>query len=299
MDQHLEGWFTERSPMWPGQAFSLKIKKLILDKHTQYQHIQIFDTEKYGRMLVLDGAIQLTERDEAAYQEMLAFLPLNSHPNPQKVLVIGGGDGGVVREICKHPAVKEIVMCEIDDQVVAACKEHIPSMATGFSDPRLTLHIGDGMEFLGKYEGTFDVIITDSSDPEVADDNDQSKNGPAVTLFNDAFYSRLHEKLAHNGVLASQGESMWLHKHLIKGLIKKSKELYPVVDYAYTCTPSYPSGQIGFIICSKSSTSHLRDPVTKWSSEDVKRLKLKYYNTAIHSASFVLPNFMREFLDAE
>ncbi|XP_018023973.1 spermidine synthase-like [Hyalella azteca] len=299
MNLKFHGWFTECSPMWPGQAFSLKINKLIFDKKSQYQHIQIYETEKYGRMLVLDGAIQLTERDEASYQEMLAFLPLNSHPNPEKVLVIGGGDGGILREVAKHPAVKEIVMCEIDDHVVAACKEHIPSLASGFSDPRVTLHFGDGMEFLGSHAGKFDVIITDASDPVVPDDDEAGKDGPAATLFNDAFYARLHEKLNPEGVLACQGESMWLHKDLIKGLMKKSRELYPVVEYAYTCTPSYPCGQIGFILCSKNPTLNLRVPVTKWTSEEVKRLKLKYYNTDIHSASFVLPTFMTEFLSSD
>lgn len=302
MDQKLEGWFTERSPMWPGQAFSLKVEKVILDKQSKYQHIQIFDSSHYGRVLVLDGAIQLTERDEASYQEMLAFMPLNSHPNPKKVLVIGGGDGGVVREVAKHPAVKRIVMCEIDDEVVNACREHIPSVSSGFNDPRLELHIGDGLQFLQSSDEQFDVIITDASDPVVADTTadagDCSKDGPAMSLFNEEYYTQLHDRLAPEGILTSQGESMWLHKELIGGLLRKSRSVYPVVQYAYTCTPSYPSGQIGLIMCSKNPATNFRDPVTKWSLEDVKRYKLKYYNTAMHSAAFALPTFMTLFLDS-
>uniref|UniRef100_A0A2P2HXJ7 Spermidine synthase-like n=1 Tax=Hirondellea gigas TaxID=1518452 RepID=A0A2P2HXJ7_9CRUS len=229
---------------------------------------------------------------------MMAFVPLNSHPNPQNVLVIGGGDGGVVREVAKHPAVKSIVMCEIDEEVVNACKEHIPSLACGFDDPRLTLHIGDGLEFLCSYPGQFDVIITDSTDPVVGDsDHQKSKDGPAMSLFNEEYYTKLHEKLTPEGILCSQGESMWLHKELIGSLLAKSRTVYPVVDYAYTCTPSYPSGQIGLIMCSKNPKTIFREPVLSWTADELKQYGLKYYNTDIHSAAFTLPTFMQEFLN--
>jgi len=286
--------------MWPGQAMSLKVDKVLVDKQTKYQHLQIFESSDYGKVLVLDGAIQLTERDEASYQEMMAFMALNSHPKPSKVLVIGGGDGGVVREVAKHPQVETIVQCEIDDQVIEACKEHIPSLACGFADPRLRLHVGDGMAFLKSCKEKFDVIITDASDPSVYDAQGNEKEGPAVTLFNEDYYMALRNTLTDDGILLSQGESMVLHKELIGKLMAKSRSLYPVVEYAYTCTPTYPSGQIGLILCSKNKDTDFRVPVTVFSRQDEEKMGLKYYNSGIHTASLALPNFMRNYLeDAE
>ncbi|KAK7084823.1 hypothetical protein SK128_003815 [Halocaridina rubra] len=182
MDQNLQGWYTERSPMWPGQAFSLQVKKVLLEKKSEFQHIQIFESTNYGKVLVLDGAIQCTERDECSYQEMITFLPLNSHPSPKKVLIIGGGDGGVAREVAKHPAVEEIVQCEIDVKVIESCKDLIPSLGCGFNSPKLTLHTGDGAKFLEETDEKFDVIITDASDPVVnADDSGNTKDDTYTT----------------------------------------------------------------------------------------------------------------------
>ncbi|XP_063613641.1 spermidine synthase-like [Penaeus indicus] len=299
MDQKLDGWFTERSPMWPGQAFSLKVEKVLHEKQSKYQHIQLFESSNYGKVMVLDGAIQFTERDECSYQEMITFLPLNSHPSPKKVLIVGGGDGGVAREVAKHPAVEKVVQCEIDSEVIEACKTYAPSLGCGFSNPKLTLYTGDGAEFLEKTDEKFDVIITDASDPVVADDDQGSstKDGPAVSLFNEAYYAKMKDKLADGGILSCQCESMWLHTALITSLIKTCRTIYPVVEYAYTCTPSYPSGQIGFLLCSKNENTNFREPVTVWDLEAAEKMNLKYYNSDIHRASFIMPTFMRRELD--
>lgn len=298
MDQNLSGWYTERSPMWPGQAFSLQVKKMLLEKKSQFQNIQIFESTHYGKVLVLDGAIQFSERDECSYQEMITFLPLNSHPNPKKVLIIGGGDGGVAREVAKHPSVEKIVQCEIDSQVIEACKAYVPSMGCGFSNPKLTLHTGDGAKFLENTDEKFDVIITDASDPVVNADESgaETKDGPAVTLFNEGYYARMETKLAEGGILCCQGENMWLHAELISRLIKKCRSIFPVVEYAYTCTPTYPSGQIGFILCSKNSSTTFKEPVTIWGEDEAEKMSLKYYNPDIHRASFVMPTFMKKAL---
>ncbi|XP_064123107.1 spermidine synthase-like [Macrobrachium nipponense] len=297
MDQNLKGWFTERSPMWPGQAFSLQVKEVLLEEKSPFQSIQVFDSTHYGRVLVLDGAIQCTERDECSYQEMITFLPLNSHPSPKRVLIIGGGDGGVAREVSKHPSVEHIVQCEIDSKVVEACKKYIPSMGCGFSCPKLTLYTGDGAKFLETTNEKFDVIITDASDPVVnADEGAGTKDGPAASLFNEDYYVKMKEKLAEGGILCCQGENMWLHAELISRLLKKCRSIYPVVDYAYTCTPTYPSGQIGFILCSKNPQTKFREPVTIWNDDDVETFSLKYYNADIHRASFIMPTFMRKAL---
>ncbi|XP_042223791.1 spermidine synthase-like [Homarus americanus] len=296
MDQDLKGWYTEQSPMWPGQAFSLQIEKILHEKKSKFQNIQVLESTHYGKMLVLDGAIQFTERDEASYQEMITFLPLNSHPHPKKVLVVGGGDGGVARECSRHPAVEEVVQCEIDAEVIEACKTFVPSMGCGFSNPKLTLYTGDGAQFLEKTNDKFDVIITDASDPVVNGDGGGVKDGPAISLFQEDYYARMKDKLTEGGILCCQGECMWLDAALISRLVKNCHEIFPVVEYAYTCTPSYPSGQIGFILCSKNEATNFRDPVTVWDCEKATALSLKYYNADIHRASFVMPTFMRNIL---
>lgn len=295
MDHNLKGWFTERSPEYPGEAFSLKVKTKLLQKQSKFQNIEIFESTNHGKVLVLDGAIQFTERDEASYQEMITFLPLNAHPNPRKVLVVGGGDGGVARELARHPAVKEVVMCEIDEEVIDACKKHVPSMACGFSNPKLTLHTGDGAKFLEETQDKFDVIITDASDPVVADEGaENSKDGPAVSLFNNGYYMKMKERLADGGILCCQGENMWLDADLIIRLVRGCREIFPVVEYAYTCTPTYTSGQIGFILCCTNKTTNLREPVRVWDQREAAEMGLKYYNADVHRASFALPTFMAQ-----
>lgn len=295
MDQDLKGWYTERSPMWPGEAFSLKVKRTILQKRSKFQNIEIFESTNYGKVLVLDGAIQFTERDEASYQEMITFLPLNVHPNPKKVLVVGGGDGGVARELTRHPAVEEVVQCEIDEEVIEACKTHVPSMACGFSNPKLTLHTGDGAKFLEETKDKFDIIITDASDPIVNTDqeNGEAKKGPAASLFNEDYYRKMKDRLAEGGILCSQGETMWHDADLITTLVTSCREMFPVVEYAFTSTPTYAAGQIGFILCSTDPATNFREPVWVWDVRKASALGLQYYNDAIHKAAFALPTFMR------
>eukprot|EP00730_Choanoeca_flexa_P015091 TRINITY_DN6841_c0_g1_i2.p1 TRINITY_DN6841_c0_g1~~TRINITY_DN6841_c0_g1_i2.p1 ORF type:complete len:227 (+),score=43.51 TRINITY_DN6841_c0_g1_i2:51-731(+) len=158
-------WFTELSPLWAGQAMSLQYTEVLEDVKSDYQHVQILKTAEYGNMLVLDGVIQVTERDEFAYQEMMVHLPMLSHPNPENVLIIGGGDGGVLREVLKHPSVKTATQCEIDGKVIELCKTHLPGLAKSYDDPKATVIVGDGFKYMQEHENEFDVIITDSSDP--------------------------------------------------------------------------------------------------------------------------------------
>ncbi|KAK7682090.1 putrescine aminopropyltransferase [Cerrena zonata] len=177
-----DGWFREISSQWPGQAMSLKVRKILHVEKSLYQDVLVFESETYGNILVLDGVIQCTERDEFSYQEMIAHLPLASHPNPKKVLVIGGGDGGVVREVLKHDTVEQVVLCDIDEAVVRVSKQFLPHMSSLLNDPRVTVFIGDGFKFLADNTSTYDVIITDSSDPV----------GPAESLFQKPYFDLLN-----------------------------------------------------------------------------------------------------------
>lgn len=282
-----DGWFREISDtMWPGQAMTLRVNQILHVEKSKYQDILVFESSDYGNVLVLDGVIQATERDEFAYQEMITHLAMNSHPCPKKVLVIGGGDGGVLRELVKHETVEEAVLCDIDEGVIRVSKKYLPSMAVGFQHPKVKVHIGDGFKFLEEYKNTFDVIVTDSSDPE----------GPAESLFQKPYFQLLKEALTDKGVITTQAENIWLHMNIIKKLKADCKQVFPVAEYAYTTIPTYPSGQIGFMVCTKNEGANLRKPLREWSKEDEAKL-CRYYNKEIHEASFVLPNFARSVLE--
>jgi len=277
-----DGWFSEIGPMWPGQCMSLEVEEILFEGRSDFQDICVFKSKTYGTVLALDGLIQLTERDEHGYQEMMVHLPLCAHPNPKKVLIIGGGDGGVLREICKHSSVEEIEMCEIDKMVPEVSKKYLPTMSTHFNDPRLKLHFADGCKFLESKTKEYDVIIVDSSDPI----------GPAEVLFERPFYISLRNALKDGGIVATQAECLWLHLDIIKALVKQSKELFSTAEYAYTTVPTYPSGQIGFVICSLRTD----DFTAAVPAHGVDGGNLRYYNADVHKASFVLPEFARKAL---
>eukprot|EP00039_Didymoeca_costata_P019422 m.337486 g.337486 ORF g.337486 m.337486 type:complete len:299 (-) comp18146_c0_seq1:1527-2423(-) len=281
-------WFSELGELWPGQAMSLEVESVLFDENSKFQHVQVFKSKNYGTVLVLDGVIQITERDEHAYQEMITHLPMNSHPDPKKVLVVGGGDGGVLREVLRYNSVEELVICEIDEMVIDVSKKYLPDISQGaFDDPKVTVFCGDGAEYMRKHQDHFDVIITDSSDPI----------GPAATLFEKNYYSLMRSALKEDGILATQGECMWLHLDLIKGMLDFCRELFPQVAYGYTCIPTYPSGQIGFVLCSKNASTTFETPLMPIASR-IKECSLKYYNEGIHKAAFVLPEFARKKLEA-
>ncbi|KAI8577011.1 hypothetical protein K450DRAFT_253956 [Umbelopsis ramanniana AG] len=277
-----DGWFHEKTTLWPGQAMAIKVEEILHVEKSLYQDVLVFQSSNYGNVLILDGVIQATERDEFSYQEMITHLAMNSHPNPKKVLVIGGGDGGVLREVVKHECVEEVVLCEIDEAVPRVSKKYLPNMAIGFQHPKVHVHIGDGFPYLEDKVNTFDVIITDSSDPV----------GPAESLFQKRFFELMKNALTHNGIISTQGECMWLHLPLIKEVQTFCRTLFPVVEYAYTTIPTYPSGQIGFMMLSKDKELTLKKPLRKWTPEQEAKL-CRYYNSEIHAAAFVLPQFAK------
>lgn len=287
MDAFKKGWFTETGTITGDQALSIESDKVLYEEKSKYQDILVFLSKRFGHVLVLDNAIQCTEKDEFAYQEMITFLPLNCHPNPKKVLVIGGGDGGVVREAVKHPQVESVTLCEIDEKVIEVSKKFLPFMAKGFESPKLTLYIGDGAEFVRNHQEEFDVIITDSSDPK----------GPAVCLFQKPYYEALKQALRPGGILCSQGESIWFDLKLMTEMVKMCRTLFPVVDYAssYVCT--YPGGQIGYLLCGTSPGTNFREPLHKFSPETSEKLGLRYYTYDVHKGAFALPLFVAKEMD--
>uniref|UniRef100_A0A2R9BQG4 PABS domain-containing protein n=1 Tax=Pan paniscus TaxID=9597 RepID=A0A2R9BQG4_PANPA len=246
-------------------------------QRTQVPDCHSARSKTYGNVLVLDGVIQCTERDEFSYQEMIANLPLCSHPNPRKVLIIGGGDGGVLREVVKHPSVESVVQCEIDEDVIQVSKKFLPGMAIGYSSSKLTLHVGDGFEFMKQNQDAFDVIITDSSDPM----------GPAESLFKESYYQLMKTALKEDGVLCCQGECQWLHLDLIKETRQFCQSLFPVVAYVRCLMPVIPAFW-------ETKSTNFQEPVQPLTKQQVAQMQLKYYNSDVHRAAFVLPEFARK-----
>jgi len=278
----VDGWFTEEERLWPGQRFSLQVKEILHVEHTGFQDLLIFDSETYGRILVLDGAIQVSERDEFSYQEMIVNVPLFAHPNPKSVFIVGGGDGGALREAARHPGVERIVMCDIDGRVIELSKKYFAgSTASAYNDPRLELAVMDAAEFIKAHAKQFDVVIVDSSDPV----------GPAESLYTSEFYANMKAGLRDGGIICTQGECQWLHLDLIRRVLDDAKALFGSASYCYTTTPTYPSGQIGFVVACLDGALDLKKPNR---AVDAAMLKeFKYYSPEIHAASFVLPEFAR------
>ena len=281
-NQAVELWFHDSMEMAHGFRTSIKIKDVLCHYRSRFQEIAIFETEKLGRMLVLDDITMLTEFDEFAYHEMIVHVPLLVHPKPAKILVIGGGDGGTVREILKHPEVEHVQVCEIDEEVINACREFLPSLASSFNDPRVEILYQDGARFVTRHPRTYDVVIVDSTDPI----------GPGQILFQREFYEAMKGALTEDGIAVTQCESMYLHKDVIKGVSSFARGLYPILGYYYTLVPTYPSGLIGFFFCSMKY-----DPLTPPSQERVAHLKdLRYYTPEVHRAAFTLPRFGADLL---
>lgn len=277
-------WFEEQLEIQRGRAVRIAVKRLLVSRQSPFQKIDVYDTVSFGRMLVHDQVIMATESDEAHYHEMIAHVPLCVHPNPQKVLVIGGGDGGTVRELLKHPDVETVHLCEIDEMVVEVCREYFPGLSGGLSDPRVNCFFEDGAAFVEARKGEYDVIIVDSSDPI----------GPAEVLFQERFYRHLHAALREDGILVSQSESFHYHREIIENLAAHAAAIFPVYRYYITMVPTYPSGVIGFSFCSKSY-----DPLADFRPERITPLgRLRYYNRDIHRGSFALPESFRSFLES-
>jgi len=271
-------WIKDRWDERRGRSISIKINQTLESFQSKFQKIDVYQSECFGKILTLDDVIMITDFDEFAYHEMIAHVPLHTHPNPQKVLVIGGGDGGTAREILKHD-LTQVHLCEIDEAVVQVCKQHFPNLASSFSDPRMTVFYDDGAQFITKHQGEYDVIIVDSSDPW----------GPAEVLFQESFYTNMQAALNEGGIVVSQSESMFYDKNTIGRLFDFNPHIYPIVKYYYTLVPTYPSGTIGFSFCSKKY-----DPLDHLRVTNIKGLK--YYNREMHLAAFELPNFMRDII---
>jgi len=262
-------------------GMSFKVQKTLFSGRSQFQKVDVVKTESHGVMLINDGKVMLTERDEFIYHEMIAHVPLFVHPNPRRVLVIGGGDGGTVREVLKHKQIDRVLMVEIDEMVVRACREHLPSVSCAMDDPRLELLIDDGIKYVADTDETFDVVIVDSTDPI----------GPATPLFDKPFYSGVAGVLEPDGILITQAESPFYDQEIQESMLLNQRPYFKKLHmYLYT-TLTYPGGLWSFSYASKGLC-----PIQDFDRERVEKsgIRTKYYNPGIHRGSFMLPNFTAE-----
>ncbi|RQW19185.1 spermidine synthase [Bacillus sp. C1-1] len=274
----VEFWFTEKQTERFG--ITMKIKRTLHSEKTAFQQLDMVETEEFGNMLLLDGMVMTTEKDEFVYHEMVTHVPLFTHPNPKHVLVVGGGDGGAIREVIKHPSVEKATLVDIDGKVIEYSKKYLPTIACALEDARVDVQVDDGFMHIANSENEYDVIMVDSTEPV----------GPAAKLFERGFYEGISKALKEDGIFVAQTDNPWFHQDLITNVYKDVQEIFPITRL-YTCNiPTYPSGMWTFTIGSKK-----HDPL-KVEATRFHEIDTKYYTKDIHNAAFVLPKFVQDLL---
>lgn len=276
-------WFTERHT--PNVQFSIKVDRQLYTGQSEFQRIDIFDSKEFGRFMTLDGYMMLTEKDEFIYHEMITHVPMAVHPHAKHILVIGAGDGGAVRELCRYPTVERIDLVEIDELVIEVCKKYLPQTACGLSDPRVKIHIEDGLKYIRHVEDEYDLIIVDSTDPF----------GPGEGLFTKEFYGNCFKALHEDGIMVNQHESPFYTEDAIamQRAHKRIVESFPVSKVYQAHIPTYPSGHWLFGFASKKYHPVHDLAATRWNALG---FGTKYYNTRLHVGAFALPNYVEELL---
>ena len=282
----MELWFTE--PHTENVRFSMKVDKQVYSGKSEFQRIDIFDSLEFGRVLVLDGYTMLTEKDEFMYHEMIVHVPMCAHPNARRALVIGGGDGGSVRELVRYAALEHIDLVEIDEEVVEACRKYLPQTAGKLDDPRVHIHYEDGLKFIRHHEDEYDVIVVDSTDPF----------GPGEGLFTREFYGNCFRALKEDGIMVNQHESPFYQEtaHAMQRAHKRIVNSFPLARVYQVHIPTYPSGHWLFGFASKKY-----HPVkgVDWARWESLGIATRYYNPKLHAASFALPTYVEEILKSE
>ncbi|MGC9325415.1 MAG: polyamine aminopropyltransferase [Desulfomonilia bacterium] len=279
----MNNWFIEE---FQGQVGGLcfRINKVLFEADSPYQNIKVVRNSFFGNVMLLDDLVMLTEKDEFFYHDMLVHVPMVCADTPKDILIIGGGDGGSVREVLKHPGVKRVVLCEIDTLVIDVAKKFFPGLASCLKDKRVDVQVADGIEYVKAHTGAFDCICIDSTDPI----------GPAVGLFTADFYANVKQALTPTGVMSAQTDSPTWCLESVARIVTNIRKGFGNANVYLTPVPCYPSGLWSFTC----ATADGRNPAEQF---DLKRAKAvssrcSYYNPEIHTASFVLPNFIKEAL---
>ncbi len=279
----MELWFSERHT--PHVKLSIKVDRQLYSGQSEFQRIDVFESKEFGRFLTLDGYMMLTEKDEFIYHEMITHVPMAINPNIRNVLVIGAGDGGVIRELTRYSHVENIDLVEIDEMVIDVCKKYLPQTACCFDDPRVNIYIEDGVKYIRLCENQYDLIIVDSTDPF----------GPGEGLFTKEFYGSCFKALREDGIMVNQHESPFYEEDVqaMQRAHKRIVECFPISRVYQAHIPTYPSGHWLFGFASKKyhPLSDLNKAVWKQSE-----LKTRYYNLKLHEGAFSLPTYVEELL---
>ncbi|HIT08838.1 MAG TPA: polyamine aminopropyltransferase [Candidatus Merdivicinus faecavium] len=279
----MEFWFSELHT--PNVKLSIRVDRQLYSGHSEFQRIDVFDSPEFGRFLALDGYMMLTEKDEFIYHEMIVHVPMAVHPHVRRVLVIGAGDGGVIRELCRYDDIEQIDMVEIDPQVVEVCREYLPQTACSLDDPRVKIYYEDGLRFIRRCEDLYDLIIVDSTDPF----------GPGEGLFTREFYGNCFKALREDGIMVNQHESPFYDQDAIamQRAHQRIVESFPFSRVYQAHIPTYPSGHWLFGFSTKKYHP-LRDLDEKrWNARGIK---CRYYTTTLHKGAFYVPAYVEALL---
>ena len=279
----MDFWFSEHHS--PNVKLSIRVDRQLFSGRSDFQRIDVFDSPEFGRFLTLDGYMMLTEKDEFIYHEMITHVPMAVHPGVRDVLVIGAGDGGVVRELVRYPEIETIHMVEIDPMVVEVCRQYLPKTTSGLDDPRVRIFYEDGLRFIRSREDCYDLIIVDSTDPF----------GPGEGLFTREFYGNCSKALRADGIMVNQHESPFYDEDAVacQRAHKRIVESFPISRVYQAHIPTYPSGHWLFGFASKKYHP-LRDLNEKrWND---RHLYCRYYTTTLHKGAFYIPAYVEELL---
>lgn len=278
-------WFTEyygerQEPNRPLLGYQYAVERELVRTRSPFQEILVMENPVYGRMLFLDGLVMTTERDEFVYHEMLAHVPLTMHGDPRRVLIVGGGDGGLLREVLRHRNVEKVDMVEIDPKVVEVSREHLPGIACAFEDPRAHLHFEDGAAFVRRGRGLYDVILVDSTEPM----------GAGEVLYGNDFFQDCKKALRdEKGLFAAQALSAWVHENEQQAMFSNLKKVWSRVLPYVASIPTYPGGLWTFALCGERKLELA--PKDMKSAQEIAE-QCRYYNPEIHRSCFSLPNFL-------
>ena len=279
----MDFWFSEKQTK--NVKLSIRVDRQLYSGHSDFQRIDVFESPEFGRFLTLDGYMMLTEKDEFIYHEMITHIPMAVHPHVRKVLVIGAGDGGVVRELVQYPEIQKIDLVEIDEMVVEVCKKYLPQTACRLEDERVEIHYEDGLKFIRRCKDEYDLIIVDSTDPF----------GPGEGLFTREFYGNCYKALKEDGIMVNQHESPFYEEDALacQRAHRNIAESFPISRVYQAHIPTYPSGHWLFGFASKKYHP-LRDLREKeWND---RGLVTRYYTTTLHKGAFYLPAYVEELL---
>jgi spermidine synthase len=272
-------WFYE--PYNDISAIGIHITDLLHHEQSPFQDIKVHATKGHGRLLLLDDMVMLTELDEFVYHDLITHMPLCIHADPRQVLVVGGGDGGTVREVLKHPGVERVVLCEIDERVTRVCQQWIPSVAGALEDPRVELVFADAVEYVRGHTGVFDAVLVDSSEPI----------GLAAGLFEGSFFADLRRALRPGGIVSAQTESPFYAAETVRNVFREIRGVFQQVHGYIASIPTYPSGCWTFALASDERTPAMLD------ERRAAALRCKYFNLGVARGAFSLPEFARLLID--